>query len=94
MDQNDIATDKGLTVSPSPSRIKSIGDKIKANPKVSAGLGIALVVIFLFYWFQLRPASIRQSCYTEAYQRFPDYDQQYGFNGIYFQCLLKYGLTR
>lgn len=39
---------------------------VKKNLKY---LGLGLILLVLFYWFQIRPANIRKVCNKESYRR-------------------------
>lgn len=52
---------------------------------------------FYFYWYQYRPAAIRQDCYQSVEATNPDYMKQVGLGddstrGLYDACLASKGL--
>lgn len=59
--------------------------------KISFGI---IFVVFLFYWFQIRPGEIRKNC--EAYagsKEDTNYDSgKRRANNLYRQCLIKNGM--
>ena len=50
-------------------------DFIKKN---KIGIVVLIVVIFLFYFFAIRPGMIRQNCYNLAHDDTSDYYESYG----------------
>lgn len=58
------------------------------KPYIIIGSALVLVVFFLFYWFQVRPESIRKECYKWTTKDPNLFDRQYRM------CLLRNGLER
>lgn len=55
------------------------------NKKIFLTLLIALVVAFLFYWFQWRPTEIRKQCFKEVYSENTNLDWAVGKEWMYYQ---------
>ena len=61
---------------------------------------LAIVLAISFYWFQLRPAQIRKTCFrivdAQEDKRLSAFDSKYGITQFdevrYKKCLLEHGL--
>ncbi|MDR3642475.1 MAG: hypothetical protein P4L74_02490 [Candidatus Doudnabacteria bacterium] len=72
--------------------IKIVWNKMKANPKIVGGLGLILIAVLLFYWFQIRPESIRQECYRTAAAQWGSSPDSNTLGGYYQICMLSKGM--
>lgn len=59
-------------------------------------MAFAVVIVGLFYWFQIRPAQIREDCYDYAYgtPNLGDTNEWVTATGYYYDaCLNRNGLN-
>jgi len=69
---------------------------VKSTFKLLLALIILIIGVFLFYWFQLRPANIKQSCRQKVEEIYDRGDEELtitGVNNRYRNCLVKEGLS-
>lgn len=59
--------------------------------KIIGIVGIAFIVLLLFYWSQIRPEEIRKKCEIEATNK--GTKSPIAINNFFRQCLVKNGMS-